>query len=221
MTGFMNAMGLVIVAGMAACSAASQPETEARIGLPYYGSAEFTPHWFDSTEDVPEGFHTIPSFAFRDQRGQSVTERAFEGKVYVADFFFTTCRGICQDMTENLRKVQDVFIDDPRVLIVSHTVTPDVDTVDVLARYGARFGVQPDKWHLLTGDEAETYRLGRQAYFVDEDQGRGREDEFLHSENFVLIDEGGHIRGIYNGLNDTAVSQLIADIRTLRGPSRN
>ena len=183
--------------------------------LPYYNEASFTPKWLNNVEDL-ETFHKVPSFNLIDQNGESVTEQTFKEKIYVTDFFFTTCPGICPKMTENMALVQEAFKDDPEVLLLSHSVTPETDSVQVLKTYAENKGAISNKWYLVTGDRKQIYDLGRKTYFVEQDLGQEKdEDEFLHSENFVLIDKNKHIRGIYNGLNATAVQQLIADIKTL------
>ena len=194
----------------------SEKEVESRVvTLPYYNEASFTPKWFNNVEDL-ETFHKVPSFNLIDQNGESVTGQTFKEKIYVTDFFFTTCPGICPKMTENMALVQEAFKDDPEVLLLSHSVTPETDSVQVLKTYAENKGAISNKWYLVTGDRKQIYDLGRKTYFVEQDLGQEKEeDEFLHSENFVLIDKNKHIRGIYNGLNTNAVQQLIADIKTL------
>ena len=194
----------------------SEKEVESRVvTLPYYNEASFTPKWLNNVEDL-ETFHKVPSFNLIDQNGESVTGQTFKEKIYVTDFFFTTCPGICPKMTENMALVQEAFKDDPEVLLLSHSVTPETDSVQVLKTYAENKGAISNKWYLVTGDRKQIYDLGRKTYFVEQDLGQEKdEDEFLHSENFVLIDKNKHIRGIYNGLNATAVQQLIADIKTL------
>ena len=194
----------------------SEKEVESRVEtLPYYNEASFTPKWLNNVEDL-ETFHKVPFFNLIDQNGESVTEQTFKEKIYVTDFFFTTCPGICPKMTENMALVQEAFKDDPEVLLLSHSVTPETDSVQVLKTYAENKGAISNKWYLVTGDRKQIYDLGRKTYFVEQDLGQEKdEDEFLHSENFVLIDKNKHIRGIYNGLNATAVQQLIADIKTL------
>lgn len=193
------------------------PVTSRVTTLPYYDEASFTPRWIDPQDVAGATIHTIPDFTLTNQLGETITQETFAGKIYISDFFFTTCRAICLDMTVNMAKLQDEFVDDDQVVFLSHSVTPDVDTVEVLKAYGEARGVKPGKWHLATGDRAQIYELGRRHYFIEEDQGEMRsDDEFLHTENFVLIDEHRHIRGIYNGLNDTALAQLVADVRTLQ-----
>lgn len=189
--------------------------------LPVYEDASFAPRWLTLDELEKTRTHTIPEFSLMNQAGESVTNANFDGKIYIADFFFTTCMGICLDMTKNMVKLQTEFNHDKDVLFMSHTVTPGIDTPEVLAAYGQRHGVNPDKWHLVTGDRAAIYDLGRRHYFVEEDLGIKRDDdEFLHTENFLLIDGSRRIRGIYNGLKDASLAQLVADVRTLQREER-
>lgn len=196
----------------------SKTEKTSRVDhLPYYHEATFTPQWYQSDEELPSNFHQIPSFSLINQLGDSVTERDVAGKIFVVDFFFTSCPGICPKMTSNMQVVQDAFTEADDVLIMSHSVTPEYDEVDILKNYADAKGVNPKKWFLLTGDRDEIYDLGRNHYFIEEDLGLTKDaDDFIHTENFILVDQHRHIRGIYNGLNSTAINQLIADIKTLR-----
>lgn len=184
--------------------------------LPYYSEATFTPHWLSLDSDSLKDFHEISPFSLVNQEGARVTEKDFEDKIYIVDFFFTTCPGICPRMTKNMRGIQKKFLDNDDVLLLSHSVTPNRDTVSVLKAYAEDKGVVSGKWHLVTGDRDEIYKLGRQDYFVEEDLGIDKtKDEFLHTENFVLVDKNKHIRGIYNGLNKSSVKQLVLDVETL------
>jgi protein SCO1/2 len=184
--------------------------------LPYYNQAEFTPHWLGRKSVKLKDFHRIPPFCLVNQNGDTVTEKSFEDKIYITDFFFTTCPGICPKMTANMSVLQEEFLNNDEVLLLSHSVTPETDSVPILRDYAESKGVNSKKWHLVTGNRDQIYQLGRKAYFVEEDLGLKKdEDEFLHTENFVLIDKNRHIRGIYNGLNKGSVNQLIADVRTL------
>ena len=183
--------------------------------LPYFADPTFQPHWIRNEESLAD-FHQIRPFHLTDQDGNEFTEKDVEGKVYIVDFFFATCGGICPKMTSNMAILQDEFIDNPEVLLLSHSVTPSIDTVEALAAYGDRNGIDSKKWKLLTGDRSEIYDLGRNYYFVEESLGLEKsEDDFLHTENFVLLDQNRRIRGIYNGINKTSVNYLIEDINTL------
>ncbi|MDB4297192.1 SCO family protein [Flavobacteriaceae bacterium] len=184
--------------------------------LPYYNEASFTPHWNLSDKELIN-FHKVAPFSFINHKGNTITEASLENTIYVADFFFTTCQGICPRMQSNMLLVQEAFKLEKDVAILSHSVTPSTDTVEMLNDYAESHDVEANNWYLLTGDREAIYNLGRKSYFVDEDLGAYKgEQDFLHTENFVLIDKNKHIRGIYNGLNKTAVRQLIDDIKTLK-----
>ncbi len=144
------------------CSIRMAPKTS----LPVYNTPEFTPEW-----DSKENSHVIPAFSFSDQEGKQFGSKELDGKIYVVDFFFTTCPGICPRLTSNLSKVQDAFKNDPKVEIVSFSVTPDFDKPAVLNTYAQSHNINYDKWHLLTGDKKAIYTLARQSFFADEDLG--------------------------------------------------
>ena len=185
--------------------------------LPYYSEASFTPHWFTSNHPDLNDFHKIPSFSLLNQNGEEVSSESLENKIYLANFFFTTCPGICPKLTANMYLIQEEFLDDSTIILLSHTVTPHMDSVEVLANYAESNGVVHNKWHLLTGERAEIYNLGRNAYFIEEDlRIEKSDDDFLHTENIVLVDKNKYIRGIYNGLNATAIQQLISDVKLLK-----
>lgn len=199
------------------CNKSKVEKTSRVVHLPYYNEATFTPHWLTPDAAILDTFHQIAPFKLVNQNGNTVTEKTFDGKIYVSDFFFTSCPGICPKMTANMGVLQDEFVKDDEVLLLSHSVTPERDSVSVLKTYAENKGVLSHKWHLVTGSQEDIYKLGRRDYFVEEDLGIAKElDEFLHTENFVLIDKNRHIRGIYNGLNKSSINQLIADIKTLK-----
>tara|TARA_B100000809_G_C15005476_1_gene483043 strand:+ start:70 stop:744 length:675 start_codon:yes stop_codon:yes gene_type:complete len=200
------------------CNDSNKKEKTSRVAaLPYYAEATFTPNWLNAEDEKLNDFHKIPSFNLTNQLGEIITEKTFKNKIYIADFFFTTCPGICPKMTANMKVLQDTFLNEDDILLLSHSVTPKTDSVSVLKQYADNRGVITSKWHLVTGDRKQIYDLGRQSYFAEEDLGVDKTDEdFLHTENFVLIDQNRHIRGIYNGLNKRAVQQLIADVKTLK-----
>jgi protein SCO1/2 len=181
--------------------------------LPFYNSSEFTPRFLNN---VPDNFHHIRSFHLTAQTGKSFTEKNLEGKISVVNFFFTNCPGICPRMTINMKVLQDSFINNKNIQLISHSVTPDKDSIPVLQAFAKTHSVKANKWVLLTGSKYEIYDLGRKFYFVEEDQGEKRDTSiFLHTENFVLIDKQLHIRGIYNGLSLPSIQNLIADIKEL------
>lgn len=207
---------LISIIFLIACNESQQKYSRVET-LPFYDEATFTPHWISPDDEILDSFHRISPFSLTNQEGEVVTEKDFKDKIYVVDFFFTTCSGICPNMTTNMMELQNEFLKDDEVLLLSHSVTPERDSVSTLKRYADDKGVLSQKWHLVTGTQQEIYKLGRKDYFVEEDLGLSKdEDEFLHTENFVLIDKNRHIRGIYNGLNKTSINQLIADIKTLK-----
>ncbi len=204
-------LGLLL--GLVACEHAPT----ATHALPYYQDATFSPHWMAAGDARLDTFHTIPPFDLINQEGKPITEKTFSNKIYIADFFFTSCPGICPKMTANMRGLQQVFAADDDVLLLSHSVTPEHDSVPILKAYAEAMEVQATKWHLVTGLRAEIYALGRQHYFIEEDLGLEKDSSaFLHTENFVLIDRDRYIRGIYNGLNKASLDQLVADVRLLQ-----
>lgn len=185
--------------------------------LPFFNSSDFTPEWIDKEASAYEDIHTIPDFSFVNQNGEKITKKDYEGKIYVADFFFTSCTGICRSLSLNMKILQENFKEDPSVMLLSHSVTPDEDTVPVLNNYAKNYGIDAGKWNLVTGDKNEIYKLARDAYFSDEDFVKTSEpSEFIHTENFLLIDGKGRIRGVYNGTLKLGVKRLIKHIELLK-----
>lgn len=185
--------------------------------LPYYSDETFTPHWLTPNSEEEKRFHKIPDFNLVNQLGDTITQRTFDDKIYITDFFFTSCPGICLKMTGNMRQLQEEFKEDPDILLLSHSVTPTLDSIPVLEKYAKKNGILNEKWHLATGDKMDIYTLGRNHYFVENDLGIPKDiNDFLHTENFLLIDKNKHIRGIYNGLNRASIAQLIVDVKTLK-----
>lgn len=193
----------------------------ATVVLPFFDSADLSPRWAGEPSDGPKaGSHRIADFQFTNQHGQTVTRADLLGKIHVADFFFTSCPGICATLTRNLKRVQDATADSD-VTLISYSVTPSMDTPEVLADYAKKFGVDDTRWHLTTGDKEATYDLARASYFADglKNQGKGSE-KFLHTENLFLVDAQGRIRGVYNGTRTMDVKRLIEDIQhLLQAPS--
>jgi protein SCO1/2 len=201
------------IAACAACltmgGAPGRPHADA---LPYYVDATRTPRWDVAPARAPR----VADFALVDQGGRTVTARSLAGKVYVASFFYTTCRSLCPTVRSELATVRDAFRGDTSVVILSHTVTPEADDVPALAHY-ARLNDIGGGWHLLTGPRATIERLARASYFVELADTTGNTLGALrHTETLVLVDGGGHVRGMYEGSLAYDVSQLVADIRRLR-----
>jgi protein SCO1/2 len=161
-------------------------------------------------------YHRIGKFNLVNQYGENVSDRDVKNKIYVANFFFATCQSICPEMSTNLTHVQKEFAVDDSVLLLSHTVNPFHDTVEVLRKYADSYGAKRNKWHLLTGDKKQIYALAKNDYLVNALEDDGTPEGFLHSELFLLIDTKGRIRGMYDGTDMAQVQKLIADIRTLK-----
>jgi protein SCO1/2 len=184
--------------------------------LPFYNTPDFTPVWLTPDDDAYKSIHTIPTFNLTNQLGQVITNKSTAGKIYVANFFFASCRNICPPMMDNLAKVSEAYAGDNNVLILSHSVTPTRDNVDILAKYATAHHINGKNWWLLTGNQPAIYKLARQAYFADDETGYNKgTDQFLHTENLVLIDQKGRIRGVYNGSLIVEVETLIANIKHL------
>jgi protein SCO1 len=193
---------------------ASEPEL-----LPYYNTPDFTPQFFVTADQAHSGVaHTIGDFSLEDQDGNVITRNFVHGKIHVADFFFTSCGSICPKMTTNMMKVSEAFADDTGVVILSYSVTPWHDDVATLKEYATQRDIDSPQWRLLTGPKSEIYNLARQSYFAEQEIGYTKDStEFLHTEHFILVDESGRIRGIYDGTMPVDVEQLISDINALKG----
>jgi protein SCO1/2 len=188
---------------------------EQKATLPVFNTPDFTPLW---PEDKKPGVqdHTIGSFSLTSQEGKPITEKNVRGKIYVANFFFTTCGSICPRMMTNLKKLALAFQKDTNVLLLSHSVLPEVDSVSRLQAYARRMDISSGQWLLLTGDKEQIYTLARRAYFADEELGYNRDsNEFLHTENCLLIDRLGRIRGVYNATLELEIDKLIKHVRLL------
>jgi protein SCO1/2 len=160
--------------------------------------------------------HRISDFKLLSQMGDTITIKDVENKIYVADFFFTTCTNICPKMTVQMKGLHDFYIDDEDIFLVSHTVYPEMDSEEVLLAYAQKYDVNPDKWVMLTGDKKEIYELARKSYFAVLTEGDGGERDFVHTENFVLIDKSQRIRGYYDGTVKNEMKRLKSDIEVLR-----
>jgi len=184
--------------------------------LPYYNTPDFTPTWL-SENDKPEKLHKIPMFSFTNQLGNKITNNTFEGSIYVANFFFTSCPNICIKLTNNMHKLQEIYKDDDDIKLLSHSVYPSFDTVEVLKDYGERHNVIPQKWHLVTGKKEIIYKMIREAYFADDVfKDTNDESRFVHTENLILIDKKGHIRGVYKGTLPEEVLRIQRHINILK-----
>ncbi len=189
--------------------------------LKVYSPYDVNPALVDSSIQSQKKDHSIADFSLVNQLGDTITKANVTGKIFVTDFFFTTCGGICPKMTTQLQRVHKEFLTDPNFLILSHTVNPKVDTVEVMYKYAERFEANHDKWWFLTGTKEALYIMARKSYLAVPDKAdpnfdHGAESDFIHTENFVLIDPEGRIRGMYDGTNKEEVSELIRDVYDLK-----
>ena len=184
--------------------------------LPIYQPSMVSFQLVDSTIQHIKRFHKIDNFSLLNQNNAIITNETYDGKIYVADFFFTTCPGICPIMKENMITLQDEFIDDDNILLLSHTVMPEIDSVKVLKKYSQEKGVVDSKWNLVTGDKKQIYNLARKSYLVAEDIQGPRQYDMIHTENFVLVDSKRRIRGFYDGTDIDVMDNLISDIKILK-----
>jgi protein SCO1 len=176
--------------------------------LPVYGEKKAT------GEDTT--YHKISNFSLTNQHGETVNSKTIEGKIVVSNFFFATCQSICPEMSTNLVDVQEAFKDDDSLLILSHSVNPLHDTVEVLQGYAQTYGAKKNKWHLLTGDKKQIYDLAKYSYLVNALEDDGTPEGFLHSELLLLVDTQGRLRGMYDGTNKAQVAKLIEDVKILK-----
>lgn len=183
--------------------------------LPVFQPAMVNYELVDSTIQHVKKFHRIADFELINQNGKTVTQENFNGKIYVADFFFTTCPTICISMTDNLLKVQKEIQNNPNILLISHSVTPKIDSVTQLKKYAIEKGINDKKWHLVTGDKKEIYKLARKSYLAVKDEGDGGPFDMIHTENFILVDPDKRIRGFYDGTDSKEIKRLLLEIKIL------
>ncbi|GAA4890481.1 SCO family protein [Flaviramulus aquimarinus] len=170
----------------------------------------------DSTIQYQKKYHKIADFSLTNQNGKIVTQNDYKDKIYVADFFFTTCQTICPIMTNHMVDIQKAIINDDDIMLLSHSVTPEIDTVAQLKRYAKIKGVNDSKWNLVTGDKKQIYQLARKSYLAVKDNGNGGPFDMVHTENFMLIDKKRQIRGFYDGTNPEDINRLLNDITILK-----
>lgn len=176
--------------------------------LPYYG-----PKFVDAKNDST--YHEIKSFRFVNQYNEIITLDSLNHKIVLTEFFFTTCQSICPIMNSNLQKVYKTFADRKDVLILSHTVDPEQDSVPVLKVYAGLQGVRDRRWQFVTGPKKELYEAARKSYLLNAEEGDGGDEDFIHTQNFALIDKNKHIRGYYDGTDSIEINRLITDLRLL------
>ena len=184
--------------------------------LPILTPGDLDPNWVDIELKNSKDDHVIPNFSFKNQNGIEITEKNILNKISVANYFFTTCPSICPVLTKNMKRVQEAFLNDEGVKILSFTVHPEHDTPEVLNAYADLYDVNSTIWNLLTGDKHEIYKMARRGHFAVTEGGLESTDVLIHTENFVLVDTKLRIRGIYNGTNPHDVNRLIEDIVFLK-----
>tara|TARA_R100000935_G_C2793028_1_gene146883 strand:- start:205 stop:876 length:672 start_codon:yes stop_codon:yes gene_type:complete len=170
----------------------------------------------DTTVQFVRKYHKIADFNLLNQNGETITQDTYKNKIYVADFFFTTCLTICPIMTGHMLEIQEKLKDDPEVLLLSHTVIPVADSVPQLKKYALEKGVNDAKWNLVTGDKKQIYELARKSYLATKTDGDGGPYDMIHTENFILVDKEKRIRGFYDGTNTEAIGDLLDDIEILK-----
>lgn len=191
--------------------------------LAIFNPSDVNPELVDSTIQYVAIDHTIADFSFTNQNGKTITQKDYQGKIYVADFFFTTCGSICPKMTNNMVWLQNKIKNNPKVLLLSHSVTPDIDSVPVLKKYALEKGVIDSKWNLVTGNKKDIYYIARKSYLAVKTGKPSQMYDMVHTENFVLVDSKRRVRGFYDGTNLDGptepgiknVKQLLEDITIL------
>ena len=184
--------------------------------LPIYQPSMVNYELVDSTLQHVKKYHKIAPFSFENQNGKTITQDDYEGKIYIADFFFTTCPTICPKMTANMVNIQEEILNDSTVMLLSYSVTPKIDSVLQLKKYAIEKGVNDEKWNLLTGNKKEIYTMARKSYLVVKENGDGGPYDMIHTENFILVDPEKRIRGFYDGTDTLAMRELLIDLEILK-----
>jgi protein SCO1/2 len=211
---FFSVLGVLSILIMTLFYLALKPKKR----LPIFNPSDVNPELVDTTVQFIRKHHTVSDFSFINQNGDTITQKNYEGKIYVADFFFTTCGSICPKMTANLSEIQAAFLKNPKVMFLSHTIFPEIDSVPVLKKYAKKNGVIDSKWNLVTGNKKAIYALARQSYLAVKLGNPEELYDMVHTENFVLVDDKRQIRGFYDGTKKEDVQQLIKDIQFLCEP---
>ena len=185
--------------------------------LPIYQPSNVNIELVDSTIQYKRKYHKIADFTLINQNGETITQDSFKDKIYVADFFFTTCQTICPIMTDHMKDIQEELKYDRDILLLSHSVTPEIDSVAQLKKYALEKGVMDSKWNLVTGDKKQIYELARKSYLAVKTDGDGGPYDMIHTENFMLVDKKKQIRGFYDGTNPEDIERLLDDIDILKG----
>ena len=191
-----------------------------KITLPIYSPNMVSSELVEEEIQYVKKYHKISDFSLTNQNGDTITQDYYENKIYIADFFFTTCPTICPIMTKNMFEVQQKTLKQ-NVLLVSYSVTPEIDSIAQLKKYALENKVNDNKWNLLTGDKKQIYELARKSYLVAKNDGDGGKYDMIHTENFVLIDKEKRIRGYYDGTNKEDIDKLLSDVKILENLYKN
>jgi protein SCO1/2 len=183
--------------------------------LPIYNPSDFNAELVDVSLRSKNGNHTVSDFELINQNGKVVTQEDYRDKVYIVDFFFTRCPSICPLMTDNMIKIQNEFLNNSDIMLLSLSVTPEIDSISVLRKYAFDKGAVDSKWNITTGSKKHIYELARKSYFAVVEQGDGGLQDFIHTSNFILVDKKRQIRGVYNGIEDEEILRLVQDLRIL------
>ena len=184
--------------------------------LPIYSPSMVSKDLVEENIQFIKKYHKIKDFSMKNQNGETITQEFYNDKIYVADFFFTTCPTICPIMTENMGYIQEKIKNDSDILLLSFSVTPEIDSVEQLKKYALEKNVIDSKWNLVTGNKKDIYNLARTSYLVAKTNGDGGKYDMIHTENFVLVDKEKRIRGFYDGTNSKEMDQLLNDIKILK-----
>jgi protein SCO1/2 len=183
--------------------------------LPVFNPSDFNPELVDPSLQNEAENHTVANFDLLNQNGKVITQRNYENKIYVTDFFFTRCPSICPIMSNNMEKLQSTFLDDASVMFLSISVTPELDSIPILKGYAEKHGVIDSKWNIATGDKKHIYNLARKSYFAVVNEGDGGLQDFIHTPNFILVDKQKRIRGVYDGTKKEEIERLVEDVKNL------
>lgn len=192
-----------------------------KVILPIYSPNMVSQELVDENIRYIKKYHRIADFSLTNQNGEKITQKNYENKIYIADFFFTTCPTICPIMTDNMTYLQEKLLKNKNILLASFSVTPDIDNVEVLKDYALKKGVLSYKWNLLTGNKKMIYDLARKSYLVAKNDGDGGKYDMIHTENFVLVDKEKRIRGFYDGTNKEEMEKLLNDVEILKNSYKN
>jgi len=183
--------------------------------LPVYNPSDFNPELVDVSLRNTSKNHTVADFELINQNGETITQDHYKDKIYVVDFFFTSCPTICPIMTTNMAELQNEFLKNEDIMFLSLSVTPTIDSIPVLRKYATEKGVIDSKWNVTTGNKKHIYELARKSYFAVVEQGDGGLQDFIHTPNFILVDKKKQIRGIYDGTNNKEIERLVNDLYIL------